>query len=191
MDLHTQNEERNVSVASPTVPAIGSAFCSLTPSCVHSRGIYAFLSHFFNVLPHNRCLPHALSPARASSSFPDLLRRWQKRWWPDPAPVVLCSSSRPARRPRSGGELRRPLCSRPQLSRGCHPSRPPPSAATSFLRDLARKRNRGRRVAPVALSSSRGDSELLGDGGRGAKCDNPPGKITYYRLNQSTLVIKQ
>jgi hypothetical protein len=29
------------------------------------------------------------------------------------------------------------------------------------------------------------------DGARGPYCDNPPRKILYYRLNQSTLVIKQ
>jgi hypothetical protein len=58
-------------------------------------------------------------------------------------------------------------------------------------------RSHRRMTSPKNMSGGLGRGRLAGvrrPGGRatrGSWCDNPPRKIPYYRLNQSTLVIKQ
>jgi hypothetical protein len=47
------------------------------------------------------------------------------------------------------------------------------------------------RVEPPSSQVSQEESQVHGDDHERGFCDNPPRKIPYYSLNQSTLVIKQ
>jgi hypothetical protein len=99
------------------------------------------------------------------------------------------------------------------ISRACISKAKPQHAVWPTIRARAHRPGaawgggkRRRRDIPVGLASwydwdpdrgatrrawRRGRRGRVPRRGEGGECDNPPRKIPYYRLNQSTLVIKQ
>jgi hypothetical protein len=183
---------------------IGDPFIGL--GCTQEKGghlkIYSLQQLACKTLP----LPRTASVATTSSWRLGATRchlpRWRiRRCPPEALRYSLLLGDESSRRPLSPpSRMQRPVASEEPRSPTTVPLSPPTSHLTGMLSRGKRWRT-GRRASPPRGGTDPGSVSANGISAERHTsrqprttchgCDNPPRKIPYYRLNQSTLVIKR